>query len=287
MKKKIILFFLTFVGICNGQNYSKLEIFQFTGNDSLKKTIALTQTFNTLGQLTTETYNGYKRNLVDGPSDGLYFYYYKDTLLTRRVFVDNAKDSTKMLCHYNKKKQSIKQEHFTFKKRNKINNNKGQVKSEDIKTWEKTSEIDYSYDEQGNEILYDATKLHFTSQNKYTSKYDNLGRVLQYCSFSDERLIWVKDYSYFLNGYKIIRTWYDYEGNPEHLKTKSWEYTPQNTYTFYLDKNGRVLKEVTSTEKNEKISAVTTFYNSNGQISRTVYLNEKDMSKLTHIYTYN
>ncbi len=283
MKIKIVLFFLLISGLCKGQTFSKLDVYQFIGNDSLQKTIALRQTFNTSGQLTSETYNGYKRNLADGPSDGSYFYYYKDTLLIKRIFVDNKKDSTKMLCHYNNKNQLTKQEHFTFNK----NIHKGIVKSEETKSWEKTSEINYSYDEQGREILYDATKLHFTSQNKYTWKYDSLGRISQYCSFADEQLIWIKDYSYFIDGYKITRTWYDYDGNPTHLKTKNWEYTPQNTYTFYLDKKGRVLKEVISTEKNEKVSTESTFYNSSGQISRTVYLDEKTMSQITHIYIYN
>jgi hypothetical protein len=80
---------------------------------------------------------------------------------------------------------------------------------------------------KGNKILSDATKLHFSSQNKYTWIYDNQNRIIEYNSFKGLELIWTETYEYYNNGYIMIRTWYDYVGNPKHLKTEDYEYWPQ------------------------------------------------------------
>jgi hypothetical protein len=191
----------------------------------------------------------------------------------------------------------IKEEHFTFERRLRKDVDKGlgrpggcSITKEDYekeRTWEQTSEMDYAYDNKGNKILYDATKLHFDDQNRYTWTYDTFGRILKYSSFDKNKLIWNEDYSYFTDSYKFTRTWYDSGGKPEHLKEKNWGYSAQCTYTFELDDKSRVVKETATTEKRETLYIETTFYNSEGQIERTVYYNNKGNPELTHIYIYN
>jgi hypothetical protein len=297
MTKFFTVFLVLTSGLCDGQSVRKCDVFQFAGTDSTKKEITLTQLFNSSGQLISETYNRFMKDPSERESDGSHFYFYEDDLLVKRTFIGENQDSTKLLCFYNDKKQLIREEYFTFERRLRKDVDKGRgrpggcsITEEDYeqeRTWAQTSEINYAYDNKGNKILYDATTLHFDDQNRYTWTYDSFGRILKYSSFDTNTLIWNEDYSYFTEGYKFTRTWYDYEGNPEHLKEKNWGYSAQCTYSFELDNNRRVIKETSATEKGETLYVERTIYNSKGQIERTIYYDNKGKPELTHIYAYN
>lgn len=272
------------------------DVYQFAGTDSSHKKIALKQTFNAQWQLTSQTYTGYKNTAVQGTSDGTYFYFYRDTLLVQRTFIDEGEDSTKALYSYNQQSQLVKTEHFTFQKRLRKNADKGlgrpggcivtEKDYEKERSWKQTSVINYSYNTAGQVVLYDATQLHFSSQNRYTWAYDSLGRIAKHSSFDNNRRLSADEYHYFDGGYSFVQTWYDYDGNPKQLKTEAWEYSPVYTHTFTTDSKGRVLKEVVTTEKGETLSTETTAYNADGRISRTVYYNGKGEPEITHIYVY-
>ena len=113
---------------------------------------------------------------------------------------------------------------------------------------------------KGNKILSDATKLHFSSQNKYTWIYDNQNRIIEYNSFKGLELIWTETYEYYNNGYIMIMTWYDYVGNPKHLKTEDYEYWPQYHFSYKTNQKGKVIEEIVTTEKGARTGSKTYKY---------------------------
>jgi hypothetical protein len=70
------------------------------------------------------------------------------------------------------------------------------------------------------------------------------------------------------------------------LYSESSEYVPLYTSTYYLDEKGKVIKEVITKDNKKIISTQNTIYNSDGRISKTVYLNENGSPEMTHIYIY-
>jgi YD repeat-containing protein len=271
-------------------------VFQYSGVDSLNKKLVSEEFYNSKGQLTSYYYMDYKESSFVGNSDSKYFIFYQDTLLVLSTSIDEDKDSSKTIYYYNAAGQKIKEEHFNYKRRLKKDSDKGlrrpggcivtEKDYEKNKTWEKTSEINFQYDSNGNKILYDATKLHFSSQNKYTWKYDEQNRIVEHSSYDDTRLIWTEQFEYFNQGYKFTRTWFDYDGTPKQLKEKSWEYWPQYTFTYKLSTNGQVIEEKVMTEKGELTSSETTHYNSSGKIIKKTNFDSKGQPDITHIYIY-
>ena len=295
--KQFLTIILTIITLtCVGQNYTKCKVFQYAGNDSVNKILVSEKTYNTKGQITSYYYRGYQESSSISNSDSKYFNFYQDTLLVLSTSIDENKDSSKTIYYYNTSGQKTKEEHFDYKRRLKKDSDKGFGRPggcivtdndyEKNKTWEKTSEINFKYDSNGNKILYDATKLHFTSQNKYTWTYDEQNRVVEHNSFDDTRLIWTERFDYFDGGYKFTRTWYDYDGNPQHLKEKNYEYWPQYTFRYKFNNKGLVIEEKVTTEKGELTSSETTMYNSSGKIIRSTKFNSKGQPDITHIYVY-
>ena len=288
--KKYLTFLILLIccGFLNGQNFQRCDIYQYKGTDSLNKFISLTRLFNSSGQIVMETYKDYMRNASEGHLNRTYCYFYEDTLLVRRTSIDDEGDSTKISYYYNYKNQLIKRDYYTFERRVKENVEWYVLSDEDFeeeRTWLQTSSIEYSYDEKGHKILYDATKLHYSIQNKYTWLYDSLGRVVEYYSFDNDRLIWLEEFTYFDDGYSFTRTWYDDQGNLRHLKEK-WDYSPQYTFTHKLNEKGQVIEKKVTDEKGEKGSKEITTYNSNGDIEKFTSYDSNEEPVITHIYVY-
>lgn len=279
-----------------GQNYTKCKVFQYAGIDSLNKKLVSEEFYNSKGQLTSYYYKGYQESSSVSNTDSKYLNFYRDTLLVLSTSIDEDKDSSKTIYYYNTSGQKIKEEHFDYKRRLKKDSDKGLGRPggcivtdkdyEKNKTWEKTSEINFTYDSNGNKVLYDATKLHWDSQNKYTWTYDDKHRIIEHSSFDNNKLIWTERFEYFNNGYKFTRTWYDYDGTPKQLKEKSWEYWPQYTFTYKLNANGQLIEVKVMTEKGELTSSETIFYNSSGKIIKNTKFDSKGQPDITHIYLY-
>jgi len=273
----------------NKKYHIQCDVYQFSKTDSLNKFISLTQFFNQTGQIVSETYKGYMTSAYDGTADGTYYYFYKDTLLVKRTSSINfMNDSTKTLYYYNKRSLLVKQEHFDFQRRLKKGVTGDLLSDDDFekkRIWKKTSIVRFSYDNNNNKILYDATKLHYSSQNKYTWSYDDLGRVLKYSSFDNEHLIWIEEYSYYDGYYMFTRTWYDEYGQPRQLKDK-WEYWAQNTYICKLNPEGQVIEERAENEKGKFVKHTETTYNSQGLIEKFISFDENAQPEITHIYVY-
>lgn len=280
-----------------GQNHTRCMIFQYAGTDSLNQKLVSEEFYNAKGQLTSYYYSRYKSSPSEGYSDSKYVNFYRDTLLIRSAWINETGDSGKTSYSYNAAGQKTREEHFSYKRRLKKNSDKGNGRPggcivtdadyEKERTWEKTSEIHFSYDSSGNKILYDATGLHFSTQNKYTWIYDNKNRVVTHHSYDHSRLIWTEQFTYFDGGYTLTRTWFDYEGNPSHLKEKNHEYWPQYTFTYTLNARGQVTSEKVTDEKGTPGSSKTMRYNAAGKLISSTTFDAQGQPGITHNYSYN
>lgn len=274
MKKLLLIFFFLFSICCFGQEIGyKCDIYQFFKNDTANTTIALMQTFNANGKVLSETYKGYEEDAVSGKSDGTYTYSYKDTFCITRTYSGISGDSTKTFYYYNNHGQLVRWELFT-----------NGLSFEKDRQWVKESEVFYSYDEKGRRVLYDATKLHFNTQNKYTWSYDSLGRIKSHHSYNNNELIWIEDYTYFDGGYSYATIWYE-NGQPTHRQRG--EDPTVYTFSFLVDDNGHIVKETITNEKGEQISVKNTTYNPEGKIIKVVAVNGDNEPEVTHLYVYH
>lgn len=278
------------------QSFNRCEILQFSGEDSSKIKITKVITYDEQGRIISEKYDGYKKSASDGTADATYFYHYQDSLLICRTSIDGNKDSTKTTFEYNRRGLLKSESHFDYARRLRNDVDKGMgrpggciIDEEDYekeRTWGRTSIINYKYNKQGNKIEYYAPKVHWGRQNRYTWKYDAQNKITEHCSYEDSLLIWREVFSYSQSVYEFTRTWYDYEGNPQHLKEKKGEYWPQYKFTYKLDDQGREKEEIVSNEKGEISSTTTTEYNEFGMISKTVTYDKDHQAEITHIYKY-
>lgn len=209
------------------------------------------------------------------------FYDYKDSLLVQKRTVNDKKDSIKVIYLYNKKNQLVKRKHFTFKKRFRPEIIEKQKESSDWlgsendyeknRSWDKISEIDFSYDSIGRKIEYYAPDLHWDSQNKYKWFYDAKGDISIKQSWNNDKLIWTENYSYTNNGYSYTRNW----------NNKNY----QSDLKFYVYKNtlGEKIKEVTL--RNDSIQSSRTYkYYKNGMLKRKIVRGENNKLLNTSIY---
>jgi len=265
MKKLLFgICFLVCKVVCTAQTYSHCKVYQFAGTDSSKMFVAKKINY-TIGnkQILSEVYTDYKENASVGWTDGTYLYFYKDTLLKRRMFGDTNKDSTKALYKYDKKGKLTIEEHWSKKHK---------------KSWQLISMINHRYDSLGNEVEYYAAEMHWDTQNRYTWKYDSTGKVLEYSSYNHKKLLWTETYWYSDTGYCFTRVWYNIDGTKKEGN--------EITYAYKLDNKGRIIEESIFNDKVKLIKKTTTSYNKKGQIARTVCYDASGNAAMTHVYMY-
>ncbi len=264
------------------QSFKECDVYQFQDQDSLKKHIALTRKFNNYSKVVFEEYNNYWEDKGNGTGDVKSFYFYKDTLLVRRMSISSdapfGGDSSKALCFYNDKNQLVKEDHYDFKKRLKKEtpSNKDVVDESDFEkngTWEQTSEINYTYDNKGRKKEYYAPKMHWGIQNRYTWKYDDKGRVIEYVSYHDSSTLYMENYVYTNSGYETTLIWSNSEYG-SHKKVYKTDSKGREIEEQYIDKDGVMIERKFTT------------YNSEGLISRTVVYDRYGKMDMTHIYVY-
>lgn len=279
-------------------------IYQYSGTDSIEKIVSKIVKYGINNLVLSEQDHGFRESSYEGTANVISYYDYKNGLLVqqRKVYRDNStpsfrqQDSTKTTYYYDKDNKLEKRQHFDFKRRLKANLDKGIgrrggciVEEEDYEkesSWDIISEIFFKYDTLGRKTEYNAPYIHWDNQNRYTWLYYNDGKVNEYRSYDHDRLIWIEKFTYTDASYQFIRTWYDYDGNPEHLKEKSWEYTPQITHKYELDSLGRIIEETEMTEKGDFLYRSVIEYNSSGLVSKKVRYNQENKPDITHIYEY-
>ncbi|HTF05200.1 MAG TPA: hypothetical protein VK826_14325 [Bacteroidia bacterium] len=288
MLTKFLLVFCLFPFFLCAQDNPRCEIWQYFGTDSVNKSLAQIITYNARGQMVTEQYIGWKTTMQEGTPDGTYTYIYNDTFLVKRIYSSETGDSSYTVYTYDGGRL-IRQSQFELKS---VGNTGGQLqiddgsgKSKGPRRWEQTSDISFSYDAKGRKILYDASRLHFSTQNMYKWTYDDQNRVTQHQSYSRGKLTWQEDYQYFEGSYRYFRIWYDAEGNPRHENKESYSYYPLLFFTYTLDKQGRIIEEKITDENKNLHERTTTAYNKVDKIAKTVHYT-KDEQSVTHIYKY-
>jgi hypothetical protein len=175
MKLFIFSIFLLVSFNVYGQVLESCVVYQQKGIFSFPKKV-LKIKYNLNGKIVSESYTGYLDTDESGPVDITTTYVYKDTILiseSSRYFDDKdydgyEGDSIKTIYTYNINGKLEKSESYSC---------------ENGGSWEQTSEINFSYDSSGNKILYDATNIHYSTDNKYTWKYDEKNRVIECHSY--------------------------------------------------------------------------------------------------------
>lgn len=234
----------------------------------------------------TEQFIGWKNSGQEGTPDGTYSYFYNDTFLTKWIYVNGIGDSSRMEFTYDVTGRLTRQSQYDLKFiMTGPYTDEGPTGSK--RRWVQTSLVNFSYDQKGRKILYDATRLHYTPQNMYKWEYDDQNRVIRQESYSRGKLTWKEDYQYFDWGYRYWRTWFDLEGNMRHeFSPESPQYYPLLFFACKLDKQGRITEERITDEKQKLRGRTVTAYNSQGRIARTVNYNTEDKQAVTHIYEY-
>lgn len=283
-----VVFVFLFLGDLLSAQITRCEVKQFPGTDSLNATVAKIITYNSRGQMITEQFIGWKKNEHEGLPDGTYTYFYNDTLLTKWVYGSASGDSSRMEFVYDATGKLTQQSLFEIK----LIGGGGPYTDEPRPgqvnfRWVQTSIVNFSYDQKGRKILYDATRLHYTPQNMYKWEYDDQNRVVKQESYSRGKLTWKEDYQYFDWGYRYWRTWYDFEGNMRHeFSPETPQYYPLLFFACKLDKQGRIIEERIVNEKQLLQERTVTTYNTQGRMARTVNYNANDKPAVTHVYNY-
>ena len=316
--KQIVYIFIVFIVGCSDPNVHEnmpveppyieindlkeaviCKVYQYIQNDTNGKRVTRTIHYLPNGKIAKETYNGYKESDQKSKSDATYYYDYKDSLLVQKRVSKNlmGKDSSVFIMTYNDNGKCIKEIEYNYKKRIRSDVDKGLgrpggciITDEDFESeasWAIRDIVHYTYDSLGRKTESYAPDIHPNGQNRYTWLYNEIGQIDEYRSYDHEELIWIEKYSYLDSVYFFTRTWYDYEGNPKHLKDKkSGDYWPQYTFTFKLDKNKREIEKIVSNIERVYSVRATTEYNENGRISKMVQYDEYNIPEMTHLYEY-
>ena len=256
-----------------------IKEYYFHGKDSSKLNLQKISKFYSEKEIASESHLLTSTNTETGRK---IFYDYKDTLLVQTRTINSKKDSTKTIYFYNSKNQLVKQEHFYFKKKlrpeiiEKMKNSNdisfGEKDFEKERSWDKSSEIYFSYDSIGQKIEYYAPKFHWDNQNKYKWFYDNEGNITTKQSWNHNELIWTESYSYEKNDYSFTRVW----NNEDY----------QKEFKFYVFKNkfGQKIKEITIKNDSIQVSKKTYQYYRNGMKKRKDIYGENNERLTTYIY---
>jgi hypothetical protein len=273
---------------CVAQDFKKCIVYQFAGKDSSKKHVSLVQNFNKQGQLVSETFSNHKKSAAQGTDDGTCRYYYNNSILAKQLFIDEWKDTTKVLYYYNDKKQCTKEKHFSCERRLKKNSNKGLgqpggcvVLDKDLdtnRTWMEENVVFFLYDDKGRKT----NRIDNRDYNR-TWLYDEKDSVIQEKGFSSNTPAYVREYQYHQGYYKYSTFYYN-----ENEKPTSYVIALRPNYisTIYLDKKNRIVKAETRTGKNTKASCELTEYDAKGRVAKTVFLDAMDQPEITHIFEY-
>ena len=270
-----VLFITSFIQV-NGQQFSHCNVYQFLKNDSINKKIAQRIEYNPEGQITKESYNSFWIDASNRRVDGTHNYHYKDTLLQMKTFdsAEDMTDNTKTIYSHNKNHQLTKEEKYSFERILK-KGVRGCVVSEDDyekkRKWVKTHSIKYTYDKNGNKILYEET----IDKDRHTWDYDTKNRITKFSRYKEKKNpLSTHIYTYSDHGHQVVFQW-------------ASDSIPTRIDTLYKDDKNRIVKEINTGGKSGKIiRTIETSYNPYGKISRRTVYNIDREAEVTHIYEY-
>lgn len=248
------------------------EVILYYKDDSLNSHISKTIEYLENGKVSKEVFDG-----SDESVNGLYFYYYRDTLLLQERFVDSNQDSTATIYSYDTSGNLMREVHFDYKKRLKPNALKvtdivNENDYEEEKTWAMTSEVHYKYDDLGKKIESYVPLEHWDSQTRLTWSYDQHGKIREHKSYSHDTLIWTELYSYKEDTIEFTRTW----NNSTHV----------SKILIRLDNNGRFIDELTTDGDDNFINRSKYEYYEDGRIKTRISVDENEAPITTKKYRY-
>ncbi len=258
-----------------------LEEYYFHGVDSSQLSLQKITEFYSDNQIASESHLLTSSNTEKGRK---IFYDYKDSLLVQKRTINEKNDSTKVVYFYNNKNQLVEREHYTFKKRLRPEIIEKQKESadwlisetdyEENRSWDKISEIEFSYDSIGRKIQYYAPNLHWDNQNKYKWLYDEKGNIQTKQSLNNDELLWTEHYTYDDNEIHYTRIW------------NNKDFQKDLEFLIFMNKNGQKIKEITL--KNGNVQNKRTFeHYANGMLKKKIVYGENDEPLTTYIYKKN
>lgn len=292
MKKHTFLKILLIISFISfSQQKRDYKVYQFFGNDSLNGHICKTVKFNQNGQKMFEELVDYKSSKVDGTSDYMENYFYKDTLLIKAEETSRTTKYRKITNYkYNNSNQLTSKEFKSYDIRLKKNLKKGIAYGDCIidekdydknASWKIDSQIFYKYNSKNQLIEYYAPKYHWDDQNRYLYEYDENGKIAKETSLNHEEVIWEKYFVNLENGYDYIMNW---ENEFKISTRKDWPYHYE--VRFYKDNNNNIIRQ-TITDKDGKIEyEIKKQFNVNNQITKEERFNENGEIEITHKYIY-
>ena len=291
--KNIVLLFIL---IClntsslSSQSFSKIEIYQYEGNDSLNKNLVSVKKFNSKNSLISYDLNGYKESKDEEPEYSYHINIYnKKEQLVIHKFSYNESDSIKQIYGYNDKGYKISEKTYHFEKRLKAIEGFGfphncftnKIEYEENKTWKQTQDLIFKYDSIGN-LIYIKDKLDSLDLTEEYLYYDKKNRIRKHKKINQETLFLITKYVYKKNSYEETTNFYDYKGEKE-------EYiAPINKIYLYNNKGQIIEEQLSIIGKYEKqFSTKKFFYNDKGKIIKISYFYKKNViPQITHLYVY-
>ncbi|WP_400192225.1 hypothetical protein [Hymenobacter sp. B81] len=276
------------------QQRSECTIWQYSGSDSVRSTVACRRLYDARHRLISETYRGFSPTFEDTWVDGSTYSFYEDTLLRQQVAVYPNQDRSKVIHTYSPQGQLIRQEHLTFERRLKAGVDKGMGRSggcivapedyEPHRTWARRGVSTFAYDERGNKVEQEFQPPS-APPDRTTWAYDAGNRVTRQSFYSAQQLSWTEQYIYTPDGYSYTRTWFDAAGRPQHRAATSADYWPQYTFAVAGHPN-RPVRQICTNEQGQTKSVITYAYDSQQRLIRAVARNGQGQPLTTHRYVY-
>jgi hypothetical protein len=257
------------------------KIYQYRGNDSTHKYLALNRTLNAEGKVICEVYTKFNIDRDRIISNVTWLYFYNDTFLTKKVSVHSNKDSAVTLYSYDEKGRKIKEETSSFDrtlKKGATPDEDGNYSDDELeldRKWHRSEEAVFSYSADGFAVAYyhiDST-IH---RKTYEAFFDKKNRIIRSEAYNDTSfLYWTKTWNYSSEGFVLTSAF--------HLDQK----TPTSaTYRFKKNAAGHTVEKLVFAEKKKVIARSLYTYNDKGQLTREWFHGVNDEWDITHVYVY-
>lgn len=272
------------VPVTDFEHFKDCKFYQFTESDSLDRYLAKSQKIDSKGQIVGQNTTNFRTGIHSRKGNGKVAYIYGNAgLKQEQYFYENSDRIDRGVIihrsyHYNEHNNLIRMDMYDYRRRLKPSEvGYHIILEEDFEkepTWKKTGEMFYYYDDNNRLVEKYAPKIFTSSQNRYTYKYDQDGRLIEKSSYEHDRLIWIENYTYSNDGYLHDRIWYK-EGNPDSER-------PTYIYKFKEDKKGNLIEK--QIIRNDSLTNRTLFfYDHNGEVEREVIMDSENNPKLTTI----
>lgn len=289
MRTAVTFFVFIFSGLLFAQDSTTCVVYQFYETDSATRIIVNNLTLNSRNKVIYE-----KRRDIAGQNFSLEFWQetrnvYSDTVITE-VYTNFSGSKSKYVYEYDQLGRRYRESIFDWRmEQSQDFQHHSGPGSDNLKgKWEQVSLATITYDQNGNKIQWDATRLHNTQETTIRWEYDEQNRVTSEKTFSrNGRKIHQKDYQYFEWGYRYWIINYDAEGNPRHELEGGQGYQPMIIHVVLLDSLGRIVKDATSDEKSTPRGTIKYSYDLRGRIVRQVNELPGDEPVVVQVYKYS